>query len=436
MARRAKPRRSYVPPVSTSAAIVPKPDTQFPLVTHAFARRLDDIRKALVSLLTIGLVIIVGSSVVQILRANDLTIDPVGLPKNLTELGYSPEAMATQISNEMRRMSVETSTEKSSIQYRARLQDQDITVPVAGVSFDAALRLLRQSLGIPQRKLKADFVCMADACTSKTVQLRLRLTSSSNETVMLAVPVASTPDEAVILGAEKVLGEEDPVALATYIYNNSKVGTPRRAEAIAVATTMFQNNHPQSQWALNIIGLDFFEKPTKAPEDLKMAMNYFAEAVRRDPKLAIAYINWGACYSALGAYEQAIEKFTIALNLEPKAQLALYNTGVAYNSLGKSAEAIPYLVKAHELVPDDLDTLSALGDSYRLDGKLDLAIETLRKALDINSDYAFGQYGYGMALRAKGDKQGAIAAYQEYLRLIPDASDKAQVETWIAELQK
>ena len=70
---------------------------------------------------------------------------------------------------------------------------------------------------------------------------------------------------------------------------------------------------------------------------MEEAIIEFDEAIRLDPKLALAYNNRGASYYDLGQYQRAIEDFDEAIRLDPKFVLAYANRGFIYTLLGMDA---------------------------------------------------------------------------------------------------
>ena len=64
--------------------------------------------------------------------------------------------------------------------------------------------------------------------------------------------------------------------------------------------------------------------------DLDRAIADFDEAIRLDPKYALAYLNRGNAYYRKGDQDRAIADYNEAIRLDPKLALAYYNRGIAY----------------------------------------------------------------------------------------------------------
>ena len=66
----------------------------------------------------------------------------------------------------------------------------------------------------------------------------------------------------------------------------------------------------------------------------------YTEAIRLDPKLAMAYNNRGIAYDEKGEYDKAIADCSEAIRLDPKTAAAYSNRGLAYADKGDSDKAI------------------------------------------------------------------------------------------------
>jgi len=71
-----------------------------------------------------------------------------------------------------------------------------------------------------------------------------------------------------------------------------------------------------------------------AKGDYDGAIADFSEAIRLDPKFAIAFSGRGLAYSAKGDHDRAIADFNEAIRLDPKSRIAFYNRGLAYDAKG------------------------------------------------------------------------------------------------------
>ncbi|MGQ9525081.1 MAG: tetratricopeptide repeat protein [Armatimonadota bacterium] len=102
-----------------------------------------------------------------------------------------------------------------------------------------------------------------------------------------------------------------------------------------------------------------------------------------------------------------------------------------------SALAAAAYEKALKLRPNNPDVMTDLGTVYRDMGRFDDAIRMYRKAASIDPKHANSWYNQGVVLlHDKNDIKGAIAAWEEYLRVAPNGQHADDVRSSLAELRK
>jgi serine/threonine-protein kinase len=128
--------------------------------------------------------------------------------------------------------------------------------------------------------------------------------------------------------------------------------------------------------------------------------------------------DYGHSWSRLGwvlsqkeEYSEAEAAFREAIRLDPQ---------LADARVGLEQAAIAALKKTARLDPtDDAKRSNKLGLALRIKGDLEGAIAAYQEATRLDPKYATAHYNLGVALRRKGDLEGAIAAYKEAIRLNP-----------------
>ena len=99
-----------------------------------------------------------------------------------------------------------------------------------------------------------------------------------------------------------------------------------------------------------------------------LAIRDYDEAIRLNPKNAVAFNNRGVTFELLRQYERAIEDYEEAIRLDPNSGLYLANRGDAFRITGKYAQAIADYRK---------------GLTMQIDGALKKRIETALKELGV-----------------------------------------------------
>ena len=193
-------------------------------------------------------------------------------------------------------------------------------------------------------------------------------------------------------------------------------------------------------------------------ESFKKAIEYFNQAIERDPQYALAYAGLADVYVLLSRYsastpEDSYPKAKAAAKkaLEIDDQLAEAHNALAgvlfdydwnfaesnkeyqkalelnpnyatahhwYGSgpplvLGRFDEAIAEMKRAVELDPLSLIINADLGDTYIKARQYDAAIEQLRKTLDMDQNFYVAHKALGIAYEMKGAFADAIAEYQK-----------------------
>ena len=214
---------------------------------------------------------------------------------------------------------------------------------------------------------------------------------------------------------------------------------------------------------LYLRGRYFWNKRTGA--DLKKSIDYFNQAIGKDPNYALAYAGLADAYVLLPAYAEASPKDSLpqakeaaakALELDStlgEAHATLANALVAYDlnfaeanrefrraielnpnyatahqwyaesglaPLGQFDEAIAEARRALELDPLSLVINADLGTTLTSARRYDEAIEQLRKTVEMDPGFYYAHWTLGNALELKGRNEEAIVEYKKAIALNDD----------------
>jgi tetratricopeptide (TPR) repeat protein len=193
-------------------------------------------------------------------------------------------------------------------------------------------------------------------------------------------------------------------------------------------------------YELYLKGLFFWNKRTAA--DLRTAIQYFNQAVGKDPSYALAYAGLADSYSLLPGYgaaspadsfpqaraaakkalefddtlaeahtslanvlshdfdfEQSVKEFERAIELNPNYATARHWYGEILGPMGRFDEAIAESKRAQELDPLSLIINADLGLVYMWARQYDKAIEQLRRTIEMDPQFYFAHWNLGVALR-------------------------------------
>jgi len=174
-------------------------------------------------------------------------------------------------------------------------------------------------------------------------------------------------------------------------------------------------------------------------------------------------------------YDEAIAKFNEALTLLPNCHVCYYYIGAANQQKQQFAEAEAAFKKAAEVKPDFAEAYNGLAGVYNAQKKYDEAAAASAKAAEIagsgggggNASALYNQgvamwngqkfpeakaffekavaadpnmaeawYQLGMANLNTGDMNGAVTAFEGYLKAAPDGPKAAEVKTIVGQLKK
>ena len=156
----------------------------------------------------------------------------------------------------------------------------------------------------------------------------------------------------------------------------------------------------------------------KAKGEFDKALVDQTEAIRLNPKLAIAFSNRGSLWTELGEYDKAIEDCNEAIRLNPKLATAYSNRGLAWIKKGEFDKAIDDCTTAIRLKPDFATAFINRGRRLRADGNMTgPSLTSIGRSKSTRSRHAFGNRG--MVWLKKGEIDRAIADFTEALRIDP-----------------
>ena len=146
----------------------------------------------------------------------------------------------------------------------------------------------------------------------------------------------------------------------------------------------------------------------------------FAEAFKKDPKLAQAAINDGIALLTLQKLDEAKKALQAAIAIDPKNPQAWYNLGLAQHADNELDDALKSFQQAVKLDPRDVDSYYFEGVCYQEMKQFDKAVEVLKQALAIQPLHASSEFALARALQALGDKEAgegtlqALSAHDEH----------------------
>lgn len=215
-------------------------------------------------------------------------------------------------------------------------------------------------------------------------------------------------------------------------------------------------------YQLYLKGRYSFAKRTK--DDILRAIDYFQQAIKIDPKFALAYARISEAYGSIPAYpylspkeafpqakaaaQQALEidptlaeahtflayslviydwnwvegerSFKRAIELDPNNSSAHFRYGQIYLApVGRRDEAIIEIKRGLDLEPLDINMGVTLAWGYLVTGQNDKAMEQARKTYDLDPNHPLGRWVLIQASTEVGMYEQAISIGEQWLQVDP-----------------
>jgi len=213
-------------------------------------------------------------------------------------------------------------------------------------------------------------------------------------------------------------------------------------------------------YQLYLQGRFFWNKRTAS--DLHKAIDYFNQAIVKDPNYALAYAGLAQSWLLLPAYgggspsdcfpqaEKAAKKaleldescvdahaalgdikaayyfdfpggiveFERAIQLDPNSATAHHwLANQALSNVGQKQRALAEMKRALELDPLSLVINTNVGVAYYMAGEIDESIRQLRRTVEMDGNFYFARWNLGLAFELKGDNAAAIEQYKKAAEL-------------------
>ena len=210
----------------------------------------------------------------------------------------------------------------------------------------------------------------------------------------------------------------DPTLIRAFTWKGdalSGLNQTRKAYAAYAEGLTIAEKTPQDQW-----NAEFFFYRGEAFYGLTLyseALTDYEQAIRLDPKLAIAYHGKGLALDALNRYEEALGDHEQAIRLDPNFAIAYSDKGNTLNELNRYEEA---LVACKQAIRLDSNMASAYYDKgYALNelNRYEEALAAYDQAIRLDPNFAIAYYDKGNILNTLNHPQEAQQAFEKARQL-------------------
>jgi eukaryotic-like serine/threonine-protein kinase len=162
-------------------------------------------------------------------------------------------------------------------------------------------------------------------------------------------------------------------------------------------------------------------------KSMQAALDYFDQALRADPKFALAYTGIADASLRMNGIkkdslwtQKALAAAQQAQQLNDKLPEVHATLGGVYRATGKYSEAVAELNRALSLAPNSDDFYRRLGTAYLDSGNTSQALVAFQKAIQLNPYFWVNQNALGVAYAHQGDYAKALEAFQQVQAIEPD----------------
>lgn len=161
---------------------------------------------------------------------------------------------------------------------------------------------------------------------------------------------------------------------------------------------------------------------------LEEAVSDYQKAIELSPPYYEVWMNLGRCYHLQGQMAEAAQAYSVALDLDPRQMPALIGRAEAWEALGKVEQALADYSAALAINPNQPLLLANRATLHYELEDLAAALADLNLAIEQSPNNPEFHQNRSIVLMALGQLDAAARDLQTYLRLCPDAADRAEVE--------
>jgi tetratricopeptide (TPR) repeat protein len=169
-------------------------------------------------------------------------------------------------------------------------------------------------------------------------------------------------------------------------------------------------------------------------QDFAKAIGHLQKAITLDPGFLEAHNNLGVCYLRLHQFDQALAEFQTASKLDPDDAAAGSNLGIVLLDLGRYSEAETVARQALKSDSSCQKARFVLALSLKARNLGDQ--EALADFRQVADEYPRARLAAAEILAKQNHRDEAASELQLYLRTADSKSNRQQVESWLARLQR
>ncbi|MGX1790040.1 hypothetical protein ACWIGM_25065 [Bosea sp. NPDC055332] len=208
-------------------------------------------------------------------------IEPISIPKSLSDLGYSSEVASQRLWVEIKNIQQDTDSHKQELDLAKSADNTDINIPDTAISIKKTIRYIKSSLNIKENVINGEFICKTAECKLSGLSLRLRIIGNDIKFVTMPAIAEENVDKYFHDAALKIVEVIDPYRAALYLQDRNA----DKAQRIAARMSVIGNE--DQKWGFLFLG----NYSLNIEQETGKAYDYFQRAAKIDDKFAMAYVN-------------------------------------------------------------------------------------------------------------------------------------------------
>lgn len=424
-------KKRIIPRVRKFHSVTPSPKTEKNLENPppTIFSKISKFFKNFFAIFIIVLVFSMFAVIVWESLKNKTIVESFEVPKDLIDIGYTKEALIGKIGdhicdiNQAIKFIEIKEKDPLPIELSSEVTHPSLEIPGTGIHITSLASFFRNSIGINQKKIKAEFIIDKMQKKDKTkLRFRFTLRVCNNDSYpfyeKIDIPkigekMYSTEemDKAMKEAAIHIARYIKPYQAGIYFISKKEY---KKVGPIIDSLIKKKNNRDQFNGYLLKGKLHYNTENNK-----NIALEIYKRALKIAPDKkgeALACSRLGIVLATIGKFEEATKYFKNATEYEPKSAKNHLNLGLALSLEKNYHEAIDAFEKAIKIDNTFTEAYYYIGVNLTKIGKLQEAINSLSKALGLEPEHALIRIAIVKVYIKLGNKKDACKKLNELLK--------------------
>lgn len=197
-----------------------------------FLKSFDAIRRFAVNIFIITIALLFGVVIFRATTETITVVDPISVPKQLEEAGYSGTIIAQHLIDQVALIGEKAATRKERVRFGRDSRFANlgtIEVPSSGLTVRSLVWILRDLFAVEDNRIGGEILVQRPAASGLPTRYALTLRFDRRVGRTISVVEADNVEELLVYSARAVIREFDPYVLASYL---REMGADREADRV------------------------------------------------------------------------------------------------------------------------------------------------------------------------------------------------------------